>query len=548
MAIGLINNRLTAAVLAAALSISACAMDRAPSPAPALATETPGAVLRDRLREAVVDCGETRLDVRLLTPFYPVNGSTPRWLAENGPGARARQLVKTLAMAGQEGLTPARYRLADIEHFWNARTPAQQACLDLLLTDAFRRYSRDVQNGRIDPQVADPAWHLRPPELDPVAVLQAVTTDDEFANLLHALPPPHAGYAQLRRALARYAELERGGGWMALPPGPKLEPPLQHVQVPLLRARLRAEGDYIGTETGDVYDALLAAAVERFQRRHGIAADGIVGARTRAVLNVSAAERAAQIRRTLERWRWLPRTFGEHYVIVNTAGYELTVVERGQPVLGMRVIVGTPDQATPSFTAMLRFLVINPYWNIPTRIARDKLLPKQQRNPEYFVTRGIRVFNGWNAEARELDPASIHWSSLQGDGFPYRLRQEPGPKNSMGRLSFVFPNPFDVFLHDTPERWLFDRDQRAYSEGCVRIENAMALAVHTLRQSADWDAPRIQREIDALRQQSLRLPEPIPVYVLYLTSWADEDGQTHFREDIYARERVLAQYFPVPAE
>lgn len=542
------NNKHKTMVLAVILSVSACATSRASPPAPAPVIETPGAVLRDRLREVVVDCGGARIDMRLLSAFYSLTGTAPRWLADNEPDARARQLVKTLAMAGQEGLTPARYRLVDIAHFWLGHAPDQRVCLDLLLTDAFRRYSHDVMSGRIDPQIADPAWHLRPTELDPVLALQAVTTDEEFADLLLALPPPHAGYARLRRALARYADLVRRGGWTALPPGPELEPNSQHAQIPLLRARLRAEEEYNVSETGEVYDAELAAAVARFQKRHGIAADSIVGARTRAALNVPAGERAAQIRRTLERWRWLPRTLGEHYIIVNTAGFELSVVERDRPVLGMRVIVGTPDQATPSFTATLRFLVINPYWNIPARIARDKLLPKQLSNPDYFVTRGIRVFNGWHAEARELDPAAIHWASLSGDGFPYRLRQEPGPKNSMGRLSFMFPNPFDVFLHDTPERGLFARDQRTYSEGCVRIENAMALALHTLRQADDWNAPRIQREIDTLRQQTLRLPEPIPVYVLYLTSWADEDGRAHFREDIYARERVLAQYYPALAE
>jgi murein L,D-transpeptidase YcbB/YkuD len=547
MAIRLINNRYKVLLLAAALSVSAHALDHA-SPPPASAAETLGTVLRDQLREAVVDCGESRLDPRLLAAFYVADKLEPLWLTQSGPDARAREFVKTIAEAGQEGLMPARYRLADIEQLWRASTPNQLACLDLLLTDAFRRYSRDVRSGRIDPQIADPTWHLRPPDFDPVAALQTVKTDDEFAKLLRALPPPHAGYAQLRRALNRFANLARSGGWRALPPGPKLEPPFPHAQVPLLRARLRAEGDDLGTDTGDIYDPILAAAVRRFQQRHGLDADGIVGVRTRAALNVPAAERAAQIRRAMERWRWLPRTFGEHYVMVNTAGFELSVVERDQPVLGMRVIVGTPDQATPSFTAMLRFLVINPYWNIPTRIARDKLVPKQQSNPKYFATRGIRVFNGWNAEAHELDPASIRWTSLHGDSFPYRLRQEPGPKNSMGRLSFVFPNAFDVFLHDTPERWLFERDQRAYSEGCVRIENAMALARHTLRQSADWDAQRIQDEIDALRQQTVRLPEPIPVYVLYMTSWADTDGRAHFREDIYARESVLAQYFPVLAE
>ncbi len=548
MAIRLVHYKYKAAVLMAVLSVSANALDQAPPHSPASAAETPGTVLRDQLRESLVVCGESHLDERLLAAFYFADKPAPLWLTQSGPDVRARILVKTIAGAEQEGLMPARYRLADIEHFWRARTPDQLACLDLLLTDAFRRYSRDVHSGRIDPQIADPTWHLQPPEFDPVAALQTMKTDDEFVHLLHTLPPAHAGYVRLRRALAHYAGLARGGDWMALPPGPKLEPLMQHAQVSLLRTRLYAEGDYVGTGTGDLYDAELAAAVERFQQRHGLAADGIVGERTRAALNVPAAERAVQIRRAMERWRWLPRTFGEHYVMVNTAGFVLSVVEREREVLNMRVIVGTPDQATPSFTAMLRFLVINPYWNVPTRIARDKLLPKQQSNKNYFASRGIRVFNGWNAEARELDPASIRWASLNGYSFPYRLRQEPGPMNSMGRLSFVFPNPFDIFLHDTPERWLFERERRAFSEGCVRVEKPMDLALHVLRQTGDWSASRIQHEIDALRQHSVRLPEPIPVYVLYLASWVGPDGLAHFREDIYAREQVLAQTFLSQAE
>lgn len=220
------------------------------------------------------------------------------------------------------------------------------------------------------------------------------------------------------------------------------------------------------------------------------------------------------------------------------------MVENGKTLLRMRTINGTPDQATPSFTATLQSLIINPYWYVPERIARDRLWPRAQANPDYLGTRGFRVFDTSNGSWQELDPARLDWTRIYGNGSGVRLRQEPGPGNLMGRLSFVFPNPFDVFLHDTPDRSLFERDTRTFSEGCVRIEKAMALALHTLRRKPEWTEARIQEEIDALRHQTLRLPEPIPVYVLYLPSWVDDDGRPQFRDDPYGREPVLASYYP----
>jgi L,D-transpeptidase YcbB len=255
-------------------------------------------------------------------------------------------------------------------------------------------------------------------------------------------------------------------------------------------------------------------------------------------------ERAAQLRRAMERLRWLPRDFASHHIMVNTAGFELAVVEDGKTLLRMRTINGTPDQATPSFTATLQSLIINPYWYVPERIARDRLWPRAQANPGYLPARGFRVFDTRNGNWQELDPAQLDWAWINGNGSGVRLRQEPGPGNLMGRLSFVLPNPFDVFLHDTPDRALFERDTRTFSEGCVRIENAMALALHTLRRTPEWTEARIQEEIDALHHQTLRLPEPIPVYVLYLPSWVDDDGRVQFRDDPYEREPVLASYYP----
>jgi L,D-transpeptidase YcbB len=511
------------------------------------APDTVGEALAAALQAPELSCGAVSLDRQRLVPYYKGAAETaPLWVSARGNGARAQRLRTALQNAGQEGLLPARYRIADIEAYWSASTPIEQACLDLLLTAGFDRFSRDVRRGLTGPHEADSSWYLRASPFDPVAALQAAGTDGDLARLLETLPPVHTAYTRLRTALARYRRLADQGGWQPLPPGPKLVPNDEHEQVALLRARLRSEGDLprLALSFGTRYDASLAAAVKEYQRRHGLHADGIVGLRTRAALNVPAAERAAQLRRAMERWRWLPRDFGRHYILANTAGFELAVVEDSKTLLRMRTINGTPDQATPSFGTTLQSLIINPYWYVPERIARDRLWPRAQANPDYLGARGFRVFDTRNGSWRELDPARLDWTRINGNGSGVRLRQEPGPANLMGRLSFVLPNPFDVFLHDTPERALFARDTRTFSEGCVRIENAMALARHTLRRRPEWTAARIQEEIDALRHQTLPLPEPIPVYVLYLPSWVDDKGRVQFRDDPYGRESVLASYYP----
>lgn len=511
-------------------------------------TESLATLLQARLAEPTAFCGGAYLDTARLAAFYVGDRSAPLWTSGSGPGVRAARLREALAGAGQEGLVPANYRLNEIDQLWQARAPDALACLDLLLTDAFRRYAGDVRRGRLDPREADPAWYLRSEEFSPIEALRAAAGERAIANLLRDLPPPHDGYRRLREALARYEELARDGGWKRLAAGAAFEPGMRDARVPALRARLRAEGDLGGFPWGgDRFDDTLAEAVRRFQSRHGLHADGIVGPRTLAAMNVPVSERFAQIRRTLERWRWLPRSLGDPHVLVNSAGFHLDVMEKGRSVLTMRVIVGTPDQATPSFAATMDSLIINPYWNVPVRIARDKLLPMQQRNPRFFVSRDIRLYPNGVANAEPVDPASVNWKQLSAESFPYRVRQEPGPKNSMGRLAFVLPNPFDVFLHDTPDRSLFTRDTRTFSEGCVRIERFMPLALYALRGSDGWDETRISEEIESLRHQKVGLPQPIPVYVLYLTSWVDDAGAVHFADDPYGREQELARYYPATA-
>jgi murein L,D-transpeptidase YcbB/YkuD len=322
-----------------------------------------------------------------------------------------------------------------------------------------------------------------------------------------------------------------------------LRPGDESERVPALRARLQREGDLdpAGSAHDSAldrsYDATVKDAVRRFQRRHGLIDDGVVGPRTLAALNTPVDTRLAQLRRAMERLRWMPHDLGDHYVFVNIAGFELTVVGHDRTMLSMRIVVGMADQSTPSFRATLKTLTINPYWNVPDRIARDRLVPREQKSPGYLAAHGFRVLDRGTETWREPDAAALT------PPVP-RIRQEPGPENLMGRLSFTLPNPYDVFLHDSPARSLFAREIRACSEGCVRLERAMALALHTLRQAPEWTQERIQEEIDALHHRVLPLPEPIPVYVVYLPSWVDEDGLAHFHPDHYGRETVLVWEYP----
>jgi L,D-transpeptidase YcbB len=524
-----------------ALVLAALCLLIAGPPAPGEAADGPRiAALRGVLAAPVDTCGAPHLERRRLVRFYPGRSPLPLWVDDTGPRPRARRLRAVLERSEAEGLPSARYGLEAVAARWQARTPIDQACLDVLLTAAFERYGWDLATGIEAPREADRNWHLpSAAAFDAVAALRAAPRGADPVARLEALAPAHGLYARLRAGLARYRHLADEGGWNTALAGPLLRPGDESEEIGALRERLRREGDLdLGSSSPDrSYDATVTQAVRRFQHRHGLLEDGVVGPRTLAALNTPVDTRVAQLRRAMERLRWMPRDLGDHYVFVNTAGFELAVIEHDRVVLGLRVIVGTGDQSTPSFAATLRSLTINPYWNVPNRIARDRLVPREQRSPGYLAAHGFRVLDARTGEWREPDAESIA-------GPVPRLRQEPGPENLMGRLSFTLPNRFDVFLHDTPTRSLFARQIRACSEGCVRIEHAMALALHTLRRAPEWTEARIQEEIDALSHRVLTLPEPIPVYIVYLPSWVDEDGHAHFRTDHYGRDTVLEWDFP----
>jgi len=499
-------------------------------------------LLREQLASEEVAWAEQALAWGQLREFY-APGYQPVWRNEQGLTPRAVHWRRTLQAAEAEGLEPERYHLSSIEQHWDVTSPAQQVWLELLLTDAFLHYSAHLRNGRLDPVAVDPNWYIDAPQVDAVTLLRNALAAENFAEVLYALPPPHIEYQRLRQALAYYQGLAKVEDWPVLPIKPKLYWGMWHDNVRLLRRRLILSGDL---QPGPVlearfFDQSLKQAVERFQLRHGLKVDGIVGAATRTGMNTPISAHIKQIKLNMERWRWLPRKLDERYIMVNTASYRLHVVDKDKPRLAMRVITGTPERPTPVIGGQMRNLIINPYWFIPKKIALEDLIPKQLRNPNFFKATRIRVLTSLAVDAKELDPSDIDWAKLTPDNFPYTLRQDPGPGNSLGNIKFPFLNNFAIYLHDTPQRQLFEQSNRAFSSGCIRVQEPMQLASYLLNGEQGWDQAKLQEKIDSGETLTLRLPKPIPIYLVYWTVWVGADNAVYFQKDIYDRDRPIAE-------
>jgi len=496
--------------------------------------------------------------------FYADRDFRPAWSGNDGPLPQAATLTSAIHEADREGLRPEDYHLARIEALLEEinhriarermRVPEMLADLDLLLTDAFLLYGSHLLTGHVDPETIQSEWLIKSRDEDLVRILQIALDENDIEGALNFLRPQHGGYVDLKQALLRYQKMMDMGGWPKVPKGPKLEKGDRAPRISALRARLMMSGDLDpwGETDQELFDDTLEEAVRRFQERHGLQVDGVVGEATLKVLNVPVKERVRQIKANLERWRWLPHDLGWHYILVNIANFELDVVENGQVILTMRVVVGRRYRRTPVFTGKITYMELNPYWHIPTKIAVRDILPKIQKDREYLVRQKIRVFQGWEEGAPEIDPESIDWSRITAQNLAFKLRQDPGPRNALGRIKFMFPNKFRVYLHDTPAQVLFQKNRRTFSSGCIRVEKPINLAVYLLGNGPEWTWENILTAIDNGETQILHLPEPMPVHLLYWTAWVDADRTVHFRDDIYERDeklgRALRERPPIPEQ
>ncbi|MDH3325262.1 MAG: L,D-transpeptidase family protein [Gammaproteobacteria bacterium] len=503
------------------------------------------AIVNEMHRHLVLDNYENwapGLDWQKLREFYSKREFLPVWLTVNGPTERARKVRDVLVEADNEGLDPAEYHVPALQYLWRAKRDKSKARLELLLTDALLRYGLEVSAGYRNPRAADIDWHVRPRRINVVRRLEWLLIAPDAELAMRDFPPPHKAYVKLKEKLAYYRELAVNGPWQKVAYAPQLQVGMSHRQIPNIRKRLQQEKYLLpgNNDESELFDDNLDIAVHKFQRYYGHKVDGVVGYFTRKSLNIDVNEQIARIKQNMERWRWMPRSLGRRYVMVNMAGYRLNLVDDGESVMEMPVIIGKTFRATPAFIDSMEYVELNPTWSVPPRIAKEKFLPKMRENPGFLKVNNLKVYESWRKNAKEVDPETIDWQEVKVENFPYKLMQSPGAHNSMGRIKFMFPNRFRVYLHDTPDRTLFDRHIRTFSSGCIRVAEPFNLANKILSWGNKGKQSDVESQISTGETVRINLKRKLPVYLMYWTAWVDEEGEINFRNDIYQRNQKIA--------
>lgn len=475
----------------------------------------------------------------------------PIWLTPSEPTEDARALLRQICEAPLEGLSREQYqaqehidRLNALYLSPNSDAPAADsagyaslATADIALTRTFLRYADHLTTGRVQPDEVQGSWNVDQDRAASSQILRQAKAQG-VSKTLDQVSARHINYRPLRDALRRYRRIADAGGWPTLPEDVTLShgdigPTVMQLQKRLamtdnLKA-MRARSEEAETA---VYDIAVVRAVRHFQKRHGLEETGAVNAATRDALNVSAHERVRQLALNLERHRWLPENLGQDFVFVNLMDFELTAYRDGSKAMSMPVIVGETDKQTTAFADSMRYVVFRPYWNIPREIAINEILPKVEADSTYLAQNNYEVVN---AAGDVVDASLISEEAL--NRYEVRLREKPGAGNSLGLVKFMFPNDHDIYLHDTPADHLFHQSKRTFSHGCVRVKEPVALAVFVLPES--WTEERVREAMHAGERRHVSLRQRLPVYLVYLTAWAEPGGLVHFRRDLYGHDDAL---------
>jgi L,D-transpeptidase YcbB len=470
--------------------------------------------------------------------WYAARGHSPTWPDTTTLAHAANALAGVAGNAAALGIRPEPVSGEGLtRHARDASRsgPSELALLDVLATDAFFTLGARLAHGHVAPGTLHRSWAspARPDRLE--AELESAVKEGNAADVLLELQPGDDEYKRLLAALRRYEEVARRGGWPALPDGVRLALGDSGDAVPALAERLRSE-EFLHEPPQRTFGPALDAAVRRFQASRGLTPDGVVGARTLGALRIPPGQLATTVALNLERLRWEERSTDRRGIEVRIPAYTLELLEAGEPRLSMRAIVGRPDWETPVFDALVTHVIFSPFWNVPPGIATREGLPALRRDPAYLQRHDLKIIT---AAGRAVDPATIDWSTVRASSFPYRFRQDPGPRNPLGGVKFLLPNEHHVFLHDTPGRAAFELPDRALSHGCIRIENAAGLAEALLRSGGRWGADSVRAAMRRGVERSIPLPAPVPVSIRYRTAWVDGAGVTSFRDDVYGHDRKL---------
>jgi len=457
--------------------------------------------------------------------LYASFGNQLLWLDDKGVHQpRVSTLLNTIASADSDAIDLDRFPLADLDRslkgLGDKPTAEQLADADAMLSTAFVAYGETMLTGQVDPAQLGQAWHINRQDEKVDSALVLSLREDDLGAALVRMRPADPGYDSLRLALGQYRGIAANGGWPTIPPGKQLHRGDKDSpeRTNAVRGRLKAEGYAVDSAAApNVYDRALAGAVADYQARHSIGVDSLLGGETLESLNLPADYRVAQIAANLERYRWLPRTLGQRYILVNVPQFSLRAYDSGQKSLEMKVIVGQEyqDKATPVFSDSMEYVVFRPYWLVTPTIAAKEIFPKADADPNYLAANNMEVYDDHGRRA---------------------VRQLPGDKNSLGLVKFLFPNDYNIYLHDTPNHELFSKDVRAFSHGCIRVEKPDQLAEWVL----GWDESRVEAAMHGQDNHQVNVPKKIPVYIVYFTSYV-QDGHLDFGNDLYDRDSKLVQ-------
>jgi len=503
--------------------------------------------IRDGIDVAI---NETRITTDIVLPaLYAKRGYKPVW---SNP-ASVQQLISAIEQVDRDGLDPADYNLVTLRLLLERNNetgdanPERTANLDLLLTDSLIRLGYDLSFGKVDPEDLDSSWNMTRyiEDLDTRLQKDDAIEKGRVDALLQSLTPQTFTYQRLKQALATYRLYRQLGGWQPVPEGDALRTGLSDARVLALRARLIATRDLATQDMFlPTFDDAVEAGVKHFQRRHGLEADGVAGKKTLAELNVPVEARIEQIRANLERARWMLHDLPDTFIMVDIAGFNVRLFRDGQVAWETRAVVGQPYRMSPVFRSTLTYLDLNPTWTVPPTVLDKDILPALRQNPGFLAEKDMQVVD---YQGNPVDAGGIDWTRYNGYSFPWLIRQNPGPKNALGRIKFMFPNRHSVYLHDTPGKALFEKPERAFSSGCIRIEHPYELAELLLQGNAGWDRRRLDQAIDSLQTRTVSLEQPVTILLTYWTVTVDDDGVIRFSHDIYRRDPPIIRGLGEPS-
>lgn len=480
-----------------------------------------------------IGLGPATASTALLTPqavqdFYTARDNQPAWTDDS----RYDALVEAIDGMAKHGLDPDDYHAATLHQLRG--NPDER---ERIATDAWLSAAAHLAYGKLSPVKFEPDWSASRRPVNLAALLDALVTVGDIISSLDRLAPQQPPYYQLMAELARLRQLDEATG-PNVPNGKLLKPGMVSPRLVAVRMRLKQLGYAVTDTASEQYTPQLTSAVQAFQFDNGLEPDGLIGDSTVQAFNLGVAGKIEKVRINLERWRWLPADLGVRHVRVNIAAFEVTAYTNGLPSQTHVAIVGRPYRKTPVFSDEITYIVFNPWWETPAKLARLDKLPAFQKDPGLVERLGFQVLD---RSGQTVDPRTIDWNAISEDAFPYRLRQAPGDDNALGQVKIMFPNQHSVYLHDTPSRQLFAKQQRAFSSGCVRVQHVMDLVEWLLQETPGWDKGRIDATVASGRETRASLAAPVPIHLLYITAVSNEDGSIRYLTDIYDRDdRVLA--------